>query len=347
MVFKDKSWQNWHVKIFQNDLVWCHCLIHQEALCAKTLDIGFKDVMHTVVDRINYIRSHALNHRQFKQFLTELEASYGDVFYFSAVRWLSRGQTLRRFWDLREELKMFLEMKGISAPELSYYQWLCDLAFLVDITEKLNNLNTALQGKDQLVHEMFGSIRAFELKLQLWQTQLQAGNIAHFPSLKLQHEELGEFNRERYSTEVGKLKEEFKNRFEEFRAKSSEFELFSMPFTINPEEASVDVQMELIELQSSMDLKAQFLAKDLKNFYKSLPRHTYPNLVKHSRKYIALFGSTYNCEQFFSKMKNAKCKKRTTLTDEHLQASLRIASTALQPDFNALLDGQRQFQVSH
>ena len=118
---------------------------------------------------------------------------------------------------------------------------------------------------------------------------------------------------------------------------------FSMPFTINPEEVPVDVQMELIELQSSMDLSAQCLAKDLKNFYKSLPRHTYPNLVEHSR----LFGSTYNCEQFFSKMKNAKCKKRTTLTDGHLQASLRIASTALQPDFNALLDGQRQFQVSH
>ena len=161
----------------------------------------------------------------------DLEASYGDVIYFSAVRWLSRGQTLLRIWELREEVSMFLGMKGVLAKELTNLQWLCDLAFLVDITEKLNCLNVALQGKDQLVHELYSCIMAFEMKLQVWQTQLQAGDTVRFPSLKEQCKNSNNnYDRERYSAEIGNLRKEFKNRFKEICAKNSDFELFSMPF---------------------------------------------------------------------------------------------------------------------
>ena len=47
-----------------HDLIWCHCSVHQEALCAKVLNVGFKEVMNKVVWHINYIRANALNHRQ-------------------------------------------------------------------------------------------------------------------------------------------------------------------------------------------------------------------------------------------------------------------------------------------
>ena len=37
-------------------------------------------------------------------------------------------------------------------------------------------------------------------------------------------------------------------------------------------------------------------------------------------------------EQLFSKMNFAKCKTRTQLSDAHLDGTLRLASTQLQPD---------------
>ncbi|KAJ8388832.1 hypothetical protein AAFF_G00125880 [Aldrovandia affinis] len=40
---------------------------------------------------VNSIRSKALNHRQFKTMLDEMDAQYGDVLYHQEVRWLNRA----------------------------------------------------------------------------------------------------------------------------------------------------------------------------------------------------------------------------------------------------------------
>lgn len=105
---------------------------------------------------------------QFKDFLKDLEAEYGDVIYFSEVRWLSRGQTLKRFYDLKAEVQLFMEMKGKSFPEFEDEVWLSEFAILVDITNHLNELNSKLQKQNQFVHELFAHIKAFKNKLLLW-----------------------------------------------------------------------------------------------------------------------------------------------------------------------------------
>ena len=71
--------------------------------------------MDVVVKFVNYIRSHVLNHRQFKELLNEFKNESGDV-YFSDVRWLSRGKTLVQFYNLIKEIKFFLEIKGQHYP---------------------------------------------------------------------------------------------------------------------------------------------------------------------------------------------------------------------------------------
>ena len=98
-------------------LIKLHCIIHQDALCAKSLN--FKDIMTVVVKTVNFILSRGLNHRQFQEFLKQIEAEYGDLTYFSNVRWLSRGKMLERVYALREEIAMFLESKG---QDNSYFQ---------------------------------------------------------------------------------------------------------------------------------------------------------------------------------------------------------------------------------
>ncbi|KAG6937555.1 GTF2I repeat domain containing 2, partial [Chelydra serpentina] len=48
--------------------------------------------------------------------------------------------------------------------QLEDSSWLMDLAFLADITDKLNILNLELQGKDKHVAQMRGSVKSFKAK---------------------------------------------------------------------------------------------------------------------------------------------------------------------------------------
>ena len=92
-----------------SDLIHYHCIIHQEALVARVLNMN--DVMKIVVKCVNFIKKTGLNHRQFKTFLEECNAEHEDVVYFAAVRWLSKGATLMRFFLLRNEIAEFMNAK--------------------------------------------------------------------------------------------------------------------------------------------------------------------------------------------------------------------------------------------
>ena len=140
--------------------------------------------MDTVVKAVNMILSHKLNHQQFRELLLEAENQYGDILYFCDVRWLSRGAMLARVYELRNEIATFLENKNINASEFCNPEWVSNLAFLVDLTSHLNKLNSQLQGKNQLIHEMWKYILAFETKLRLWECQLDKENYVYFPTLE-------------------------------------------------------------------------------------------------------------------------------------------------------------------
>ena len=97
-------------------------------------------------------------------------------------------------------------------------------------------------------------------------------------------------------------------------------------------------QMECIEVQSDIQLKEKFDHVSLLDFYRSyLPRDKYPLLHNHALFMSSLFGSTYICEQLFVRMKHINSKIRTKISDEHLENSLRIVTTSIKPDIDALL----------
>jgi hypothetical protein len=78
-------------------------------------------------------------------------------------------------------------MKDVMPEECKLHkdqEWLCDLAFLVDILHYLNILSTRLQGKDSLFPHMFNEVYTFMLKLQLFYNNLEQGKLDHFPTLK-------------------------------------------------------------------------------------------------------------------------------------------------------------------
>ncbi|XP_065654726.1 general transcription factor II-I repeat domain-containing protein 2A-like [Hydra vulgaris] len=70
-------------KSINHEIISYHCIIHQEQLCAKVLEM--KNVMELVIHTVNFIRSSGLNHRQFKQLLQGCGSEAEDVIYFSQV----------------------------------------------------------------------------------------------------------------------------------------------------------------------------------------------------------------------------------------------------------------------
>ena len=154
----------------------------RDALCNKSLQM--KEVMDLVVKTVNFIRSRGLNHRQFKSFLVNMDSEYGELLYHTEVRWLSRGKVLKRFFALRNEIALLMETKNKPVPSLVDSTFQCNLAFLLDITKHLNELNVKLQGKKQIITQVYDHLKSFKVKLGLWIKRLNEGNLVHFLTLK-------------------------------------------------------------------------------------------------------------------------------------------------------------------
>ena len=96
-------------------LLTFHCMLHQEALCTQTFTRECNEMMNLVIRVLNKIIAQELNHRQFRSLLDELDSTYPDLRLHNKVRWLSRGEVLKRFAVSLEHVKTFLKIKGLSS----------------------------------------------------------------------------------------------------------------------------------------------------------------------------------------------------------------------------------------
>lgn len=106
-----------------------------------------------------------------------------------------------------------------------------DFAFLVDVTEKLNELNVQLQGQDKNFGEMISKVQAFSNKLTFWEHNLSHGDVKHFPCLNEKLEK--EINCESYKGEnhvqiLSSLQKQFDLRFSDFKKLSCLNNLFRL-----------------------------------------------------------------------------------------------------------------------
>ena len=185
-----------------------------------------------------------------------MESEYDDAIYNTEVHWLSRGTMLKRIYNLKNDIQLFVEMKEYPFPQFNDKEWMCDFAFLVDITQHLNDLNMELQGKSQFIHNMFDQIKAFESKLKIWNKHLLSNNTSHFPYLRKETPS----ETRKYAQQIQTLITEFESRFKIFRSEKPllSFNIFSSPFNIDVETVPDETQMELIDLQNNTDLRNKF-----------------------------------------------------------------------------------------
>ena len=147
--------------------------------------------MYTVMKMIHFLRaSSSYQHRVLRVFLREVDTNADDLLLHNNVRWLSKGRVLERFWSIRREAAAFLEeLTSQKATEFTLFlkdeKRMYNLAFLVDITSHLNELNLKLKSKDNTICELMTAVRSFQRKLAVFKEDLQ-GDCAHFPAVQEQ-----------------------------------------------------------------------------------------------------------------------------------------------------------------
>ena len=83
----------------------------------------------------------------------------------------------------------------------------------------------------------------------------------------------------KYTRIISNLQENFDFRFGDFRHQQPSFEIFAQPFSFDAQYAPQELQLELVDLQSSIDLKADFKDVGVISFYKTLPSDIYPAIL--------------------------------------------------------------------
>ena len=68
-------------KYDNKELINLQCIIHQEALCSKS--VALNTILKDLNCIISFIRANALHHRQFREILCSSETSAEDIFYHS------------------------------------------------------------------------------------------------------------------------------------------------------------------------------------------------------------------------------------------------------------------------
>jgi ribosomal protein L23 len=152
------------------DVITTHCFLHWEVLVSKTIGEDLKQVLDVAVNMVNFIKQRPLKSRMFAKLCENMQKDHVTLLQHTEVRWLSRGKVLTRVFELREELLLFFKdnNKAGFSDFLEDTKWLLKLAYLADVYQHLNTLNTSMQGPKEIILTSIDKLLAFKNKLQVW-----------------------------------------------------------------------------------------------------------------------------------------------------------------------------------
>ena len=92
-----------------------HCVIHRQNLVAKNISGRLHHSLSTVIRAVNTIKARALNSRLFRQLCAENDEEFEQLLLHTEVRWLSKGNCLRRFYSLFSTVVKFSKPSMIAS----------------------------------------------------------------------------------------------------------------------------------------------------------------------------------------------------------------------------------------
>uniref|UniRef100_UPI00358DF206 zinc finger BED domain-containing protein 5-like n=1 Tax=Myxine glutinosa TaxID=7769 RepID=UPI00358DF206 len=274
-----------HVKAVSPNATGVHCFIHRFALSTKVLPPNLLSCLNRVIKIVNFVKTSALNTRLFKLLCEDLGSDHICLLYHTEVRWLSRGNTTRRLFELRDELLVFF-------------------------TEKEHDFQKRSGGPNCTVSDFISKLGAFVRKLDLWIKNVESKRYGMFELLTtLESEPNDEFSQE-IIRHLSLLKTELMHYFPDVTCCA----YIANPFSVDPGDLPVGTgeQEELIDVQADETAKTKHKECSPMNFWVSMAS-SYPILARHAVPQLLLFPSTWECEQGFSAMLTIKSKSRNRL----------------------------------
>lgn len=330
------------VKVRHPHVQSSHCVIHKESLMCKTLPFELQPVMQLVIDMVNAVKANGLDSRLFSQLCESLGSEYTHLLYHSEVRWLSKGQVLKRVYLLKHELKLFFQQQKLN----KFVEALCDktfvrkLAYLTDIFGHLNDLNLQLQGQHLTVIDARDKMTAFRSKLGLWSSLVDTNDFSAFPLLN--EADPTHSIKQCVSTHLRRLWKKLRFYFPKLDNDNLNWVINPFEFDI-PNYYQLRMKEEIIDLRNHSVLKCTFSTKTLYDFWIEA-KITAPMLSGKALGIFIHFASTYRCEQGFSTMSKIKTKYRSLL--KNLDAEMRLACSKIEPRLDKLINKKQQ-QASH
>ncbi|KAI5152202.1 zinc finger BED domain-containing protein 5/7/8/9 [Enteropsectra breve] len=253
-------------------------MIHREALASKMMGVELNEVLNIVVEVINYIKSRPLKSRHFLSLCQEMESEHEVLLFCSSSRWLSRGTVLKRVYELKQELQIFLSIeRHDSASEFGNPFFLAKLAYLTDIFESFNVLNLQLQRKNAIFFDLSEKIESFTKKVLLWCSQLEKFTTEIFFNLH-QSFEISLMNEDQKKIVLNAVKKHLKcihANFTKYFYRKEDIDLNEWAWVTNPfvetsTKLSVVEQEKLIDISCSQFLKFSFKSFPITQFWGEL-----------------------------------------------------------------------------
>ena len=244
-------------------VLFCHCLIHQQALCAKTL-LSKKYPLKAVLDDfsavVKFMRKSELRTRLFKKFSSKKFKKPLKLLYHNDIRWLSAGESSSRFLDLYEIIRDFLPtLKNLPKKigkiyvRLKTKRWKFILSFFADLTSGLNLLNKRLQGNDKCMVDLYFELKSAKEDLIFLKSQVSSAKFTNLPRTNSMIKKGYQPAKElvgKLSDAVNSLVAAHETRFSTLTEFSNVFEILSDPFSENHRFDDDILDRELLILRS-------------------------------------------------------------------------------------------------
>ncbi|XP_067124036.1 zinc finger BED domain-containing protein 5-like [Centruroides vittatus] len=289
------------------EMTLIHCVIHKENLVAKNMSPILHETLNAVIKCINSIKASAKTERLFKLFCEEQNEGHVRLLLHTEVRWLSKGNCLKRFIELFDSLKKFLidkpEMKFLLTTNGKAY-----VSYLADIFEKLNILNKQLQGPSKTLVDAKAKIFGFVKNLELSQKHLSNRNFEQFHWLNKCN--VSDSAILEIVNHLKILITDFKERFADLKEMNFPTWMVQPVLVDLADISNLQYQEELAELQSNESVITLFNIKGAMAWLCDETEAKYPNITKCARKLLLPFSSSYLAECGFSAVSDLLTEKK-------------------------------------
>ena len=218
------------------------------------------------------------------------------------------------------------------------------VVYLSDVFEKLNILNKQLQGCDSNLMSSKKAITAFMGKLKLYSANIARREFGQFCGLASISTDLTDDDCRIYVNHLKNIHDDMQTRFQDILTLNIPVWVH-IPFEVNPADIEIELQEELVDLQSDETARTLFKTRSYDAWKNKDFAEKYPMLWKNSKLFLIAFPSSYLVESAFSRVNQLLTKTRNKLNITQ-RGDLRLALTKFEPDIEVLAS-KHQAQGSH